>query len=317
MNNELKSTAPKPFIFVLIPFNDKFSDIYKFGIKGAAEDIGAYAERVDEQIYSEGILDRIFNQINKADVIVADMTDRNPNVFYEVGYAHALGKIVLLLTQNVDDIPFDLKHKQHIIYSGNIDFLRNDLSKKINWAVEESNRNKIKIFSKQILLSTSGIEILEDNLSDGMAFFNCVFNQNIARLVLDIRNNSLETIPNISYIYLFTSPDSRILPIIPPQIENPRISDIYTATRYHDWNIKFINAIDAHPFDSQDGLSNQFRLDATLSSLPPGAVEQFNLDLKFLESQKKQKEIIELFRIRIHVLDNFHDFSFHMNAIMR
>jgi hypothetical protein len=39
------------------------------------------------------------------------MTGRNPNVFYEVGYAHALGKIVLLLTQNGDDIPFDLKHR--------------------------------------------------------------------------------------------------------------------------------------------------------------------------------------------------------------
>ncbi len=93
-----------------MPFDSSFDDIYKFGIKGAAEDAGAYAERIDEQIFSEGILDRVFNQINKADVIVADMTGRNPNVFYEVGYAHALGKIVLLLTQQADDIPFDLKH---------------------------------------------------------------------------------------------------------------------------------------------------------------------------------------------------------------
>src|SRR5665811_779695 len=114
MNNEIKSTAPKPFIFVLMPFDEKYNDAYKFGIKGAAEDVGAYAERVDEQIFTEGILDRIFNQISKADVIVADMTGRNPNVFYEVGYAHALGKIVLLLTQNTNDIPFDLKHRQHI-----------------------------------------------------------------------------------------------------------------------------------------------------------------------------------------------------------
>jgi len=58
-----------------------FDDIYKFGIKGAAQDAGAYAERIDEQIFTEGILDRVFNQINKADVIVADMTGRNANVF--------------------------------------------------------------------------------------------------------------------------------------------------------------------------------------------------------------------------------------------
>jgi hypothetical protein len=81
------STLPKPFVFVLMPLDAKFNDIYKFGIKGAADEVGAYAERIDEQIFTEGILDRLFNQISRADVIVADMTGRNPNVFYEVGYA--------------------------------------------------------------------------------------------------------------------------------------------------------------------------------------------------------------------------------------
>ena len=61
-------------------------------------------------MFVEGILERVFNQISKADVIVADMTGRNPNVFYEAGYAHALNKVVVLVTQKTDDIPFDLKH---------------------------------------------------------------------------------------------------------------------------------------------------------------------------------------------------------------
>jgi len=111
-----------------MPFDPKFNDIYKFGIKGAAMDVGAYAERVDEQIFTEGMLERVFNQISKADVIVADMTGRNPNVFYEVGYAHALGKIVLLLTQAADDIPFDLKHRQHTVYHGKIEDLKKELT---------------------------------------------------------------------------------------------------------------------------------------------------------------------------------------------
>src|SRR5687767_3044587 len=126
MADEFKSTAPKPFVFVLMPFAPEFNDIYTFGIKGAAEDAGAYAERLDEQIFTENILGRIYNQINKADVLVADMTGRNANVFYEVGYAHALGKIALLLTKNADDIPFDLKHYPHIVYSGSISQLRNE-----------------------------------------------------------------------------------------------------------------------------------------------------------------------------------------------
>jgi hypothetical protein len=142
MSHEIESTTPKPFIFVLMPFDKKFDDIYKYGIKGAAEKVGAYAERVDEQNFTEGILDRIFNQINKADVIVADMTGRNENVYYEVGYAHALGKIVLLVTQNVNDIPFDLKHRPHIVYSGKIDKLERDLTQKLIWAIGESSRKE-------------------------------------------------------------------------------------------------------------------------------------------------------------------------------
>ena len=45
MNDAPQSTIPKPFVFVLMPIDEKFADIYKFGIKGAAEDVGAYAER--------------------------------------------------------------------------------------------------------------------------------------------------------------------------------------------------------------------------------------------------------------------------------
>jgi hypothetical protein len=140
----MESTGPKPFVFVLMPFDSRFDDIYKFGIKGAADDAEAYAERVDEQTFVEGILDRILNQINKADVIVADMTGRNPNVFYEVGYAHALNKIALLATQDTNDIPFDLKHRPHTVYAGSIEKLRKELGPKIRWAVNESENDAPK-----------------------------------------------------------------------------------------------------------------------------------------------------------------------------
>jgi hypothetical protein len=139
-NDNLASTAPKPFVFVLMPFSTDFDDLYKYGIKGATADAGAFAERLDEQIFAEGMLDRIFSQINKADVIVADMTGRNPNVFYEVGYAHALQKVVLLVTRHAEDIPFDLKHHQHIVYGGSIDTLKNQLTRKLLWAIGESRR---------------------------------------------------------------------------------------------------------------------------------------------------------------------------------
>lgn len=122
-----------------MPFSSEFTDVYQIGIKEACQSTGAYCERVDEQIFSERILDRIYNQIAKADLVIADMTGRNANVFYEVGYAHALGKPTVLLTKNADDIPFDLKHFPHIIYEGSLVTLRDQLSRVINWHIEHPN----------------------------------------------------------------------------------------------------------------------------------------------------------------------------------
>ncbi|BAO54919.1 TIR domain-containing protein [Nonlabens marinus] len=137
------STKPKKFCFVLMPFTDDFDDIYKFGIKESCAEVGAYCERVDEQLFTESILERVYNQISKADFIIADMTNRNPNVFYEVGYAHALGKRTILLTQNVEDIPFDLKHYPHIIYQNKISKLKEDLIPRLKWFVENSEKEDL------------------------------------------------------------------------------------------------------------------------------------------------------------------------------
>jgi nucleoside 2-deoxyribosyltransferase len=133
-------TRPKKFVFTLMPFSEAFNDIYKLGIKAACESAGAYCERIDEQIFNENILLRLYNQINKADLIVSDMTGRNPNVFYETGYAHALNKKVILLTQAADDIPFDLKHYPHIVYSGKIVVLKDELQRHVQWYLSQPDR---------------------------------------------------------------------------------------------------------------------------------------------------------------------------------
>lgn len=143
-----------------MPFSEEFADIYELGIKPACELAGAYCERVDEQIFEERMLDRIYNQIAKADVIISDMTGKNPNVFYETGYAHALGKRVLLLTQKAEDIPFDLKHFQHVIYDGKITYLKNELVRRVEWSINHPKENN-EIFSTSIRYMIQGIEVIE------------------------------------------------------------------------------------------------------------------------------------------------------------
>lgn len=117
----------RPYVFILMPFDDKFEDIYYFGIRGAVEDAHMTCERADEILHAGGIIERINEQIYRADIIVADMTDLNPNVFYEVGIAHNIGKPVALVVQDVNQIPVDLRNKNHIVYGGKIKLLREKL----------------------------------------------------------------------------------------------------------------------------------------------------------------------------------------------
>lgn len=151
----MEETGPKTFVFVLMPFSADFGDVYELGIKAACKDAGAYCERVDEQLFTDNILDRIYNQITKADVVVADMTGRNPNVFYETGYAHALNKSVILLTREAKDIPFDLKHYPHIVYEGRIAVLKAQLEKRIRWCIENP-RNPLSSVELNLHFSING-----------------------------------------------------------------------------------------------------------------------------------------------------------------
>ena len=179
----------KPFVFVLMPFSPDFDDIYRYGIKKSCEEQGAYCERVDEQMFEGTILDRIYNQINHADVIISDMTGRNPNVFYETGYAHALGKRAILLTQNTDDIPFDLKHYTHIVYNGSISDLSDQLSPRLNWALSEALPSSAAD-RHAIRYQIQGVKLEETVQTDIIEYFNESTRSLCRVLQLDIFNDS-------------------------------------------------------------------------------------------------------------------------------
>ncbi len=102
--------------FVIMPFGDAFDRYYGDAFKPALEACGYSVRRADDFHQSVPILDDIRAQIRLADLLLCDMTDRNANVAYELGLAHAIGKRVILVAQSAKEIPFDLAHVRHIIY---------------------------------------------------------------------------------------------------------------------------------------------------------------------------------------------------------
>ena len=110
-------SIPKPTAFVLMPFAPEFDDIYSRFLHPVLTDSGFEVKRADDLVSQQNILRDVIDGIVNRDLIVADLTSLNPNVFYEIGVAHTLDKPVILITQNRNDTPFDLEQYRILEYS--------------------------------------------------------------------------------------------------------------------------------------------------------------------------------------------------------
>ncbi len=102
-------------VFVLMPFAKGFEQIYEV-IKEVGADAGLQILRVDEMISPGSIMDQIYESIASSGMIVADLSGRNQNVMYELGVANTMGKKTLLLAQDLDDVPFDVRMQRVLVY---------------------------------------------------------------------------------------------------------------------------------------------------------------------------------------------------------
>ena len=120
-------------IAVMMPFKSEFDSVYE-AIKKACKALRSTTCRVDEIYKSSKIIDDVFSTIVQSRLVICDLTARNANVLYETGLAHALNYDVIMITQNLDDIPFDLRQFRVIKYLPNkegLSKLAEDLEKTI------------------------------------------------------------------------------------------------------------------------------------------------------------------------------------------
>jgi hypothetical protein len=135
-------------IFVIMPFAPEFQPVYDHVIKPLEKELAINLEkgikRGDDFFSHHNIVDEIWSAIYSCQIIIADCTGRNANVFYELGIAHTLGKPYILITQNVKDAPFDIQGRRLIEYKDSIagtTKLKADLKKAIAALLADLDEN--------------------------------------------------------------------------------------------------------------------------------------------------------------------------------
>jgi nucleoside 2-deoxyribosyltransferase len=133
--------------FVIMPFHQKeIRGVYKNVIRAALEDDGPYRCQRADDAYGEIVMENVWTKISEAGFIVADLTGLNPNVMYELGIAHTLGKPVISIIQNIDELPFDVQHHTVIEYTNDTEGgpeLQRELLKAVPEVIEANKkRNK-------------------------------------------------------------------------------------------------------------------------------------------------------------------------------
>ena len=136
--------------FVIMPFANEFDEIYEI-IKEAVEaaEVGFICRRADEHLAGSPIMEDVLEGVGESEIIIADLTGRNPNVFYELGVAHMVKDAdkVIMLTQDIESVPYDLRPYRTIEYKQTIEGakkLKADLLKAFGEIAEHSFLFEVK-----------------------------------------------------------------------------------------------------------------------------------------------------------------------------
>jgi hypothetical protein len=105
-------------VSAMMPFHPSFDAVYAT-LQRTAEAAGLRCRRADDIWENPAVIQDVVSLIDRSSIVICDCTGRNPNVFYEIGVAHTLGREVILITQAEADIPFDLRHLRFVQYLNN------------------------------------------------------------------------------------------------------------------------------------------------------------------------------------------------------
>jgi len=125
--------------FVIMPFGNQFNSVYRLLIAPVASDNGLTVLRADEIAGPGFIMEQVRTAVQQSRLCIADLTGSNPNVLFEVGYAQALGKPLVLVARDASHLPFDVAHQRVVLYGDDLNATKSLLQRAIS-VVLSTNR---------------------------------------------------------------------------------------------------------------------------------------------------------------------------------
>lgn len=116
--------------YVIMPFKGELTDVYYLGIRPPLEQGDYVVELADDIQFMDGVLVNVREAIEEADLIVVEITDPDPNIYYEIGLAQSLNKRIILITQSVENLPLDFREMSYVVYE-KTDDLREKLAEAV------------------------------------------------------------------------------------------------------------------------------------------------------------------------------------------
>jgi len=158
--------------FVMMPFSKRFDDVYRMLIAPVAMDNGLTVLRADEMAGPGFIMEQIRTAVQQSRLCIADLTSGNPNVLYEVGYAQASGKPLVLIAEDGSQLPFDIAHQRVILYGADLDAAKPLIQKAISVVLTQSRLEEaVRLFDMAQYRGAiaAGAVVLEQRLRDALA----------------------------------------------------------------------------------------------------------------------------------------------------
>jgi DNA-binding CsgD family transcriptional regulator len=229
-----KTIVSQETCFVIMPFSGWFDNYYLNIYIPAIEEAGLTPKRADDIYRPSTIIQDIWDLTKNSKLVLADLTGKNANVFYELGLAHALAKPAILITESMDFVPFDLRALRVIEFDKNLPDWGINLKEKIKSSIKETlnsplnavlptfldikedmnQKGKITKQEKELIELKQDIELIKSNIKTGRVNSIQFSNMPFSARDIDIMKLIGSGKPYKEISYMFDIPMSRINQIV-------------------------------------------------------------------------------------------------------